>query len=118
MIIVAWLVSEWLPKRSEFAAVGFVAGLVSEWLSKSSEFTRVGSAVDVGFLLSGLGLYENGFQKALNLWVLVPLARLAFIIGAGLVCEWISKRFEFAGVGSAVEVGFYYRGLACIRMDL
>ena len=27
-----------------------------------------------------------------------------------------SKSFEFAGVGSAVEVGFDYRSLACIRM--
>ena len=112
MIIVAWLVSEWFSKRSEFAGVGIVAWLVSEWLSESSEFAGV------GFLLSGLGLYENGFQKVLNLWVLVPLSRLAFIIGAWLVLEWISKRFEFAGVGSAVEVGFYYRGLTCIRMDL
>ena len=118
MIIVAWLVSECLSKRSEFADVGFVAWLVSEWLSKSSAFAGVGSAVEVGFLLSGLGSYENRFQKVLNLWVLVPLSRLAFIIGAWLVLEWISKKFEFAGVGSAVEVGFYYRGLTCIRMDL
>ena len=29
----------------------------------------------------------------------------------------ISKSSEFASVGSAVEVGFYYRGLACIRMN-
>ena len=55
---------------------------------------------------SGLGLYENGFLKVLNLWVLAPLSRLAFIIEAWLALEWISKSFEFAGVGSAVEVGF------------
>ena len=49
LIVVAWLVLEWLSKRSEFAGVGFVAWLASEWLSKSSEFAGVGSAVEVGF---------------------------------------------------------------------
>ena len=33
-------------------------------------------------LLSGLGLYSNGFLKVLNLRVLAPLSRLAFVIGA------------------------------------
>ena len=55
------------------------------------------------------GLHENGFLKVLNLWMLAPLSRLAFIIGAWLVLEWISKNFEFVGFGSAVEVGFDYR---------
>ena len=41
--------------------------------------------------------------------VLAPLSRLAFIIGAWLVLEWISKSSEFAGVGCAVEVGFIIR---------
>ena len=36
------------------------------------------------------------------------------IIWTWLVLHWISKNSEFAGVGSAVEVGFDYRGLACI----
>ena len=49
--------------------------------------------------------------------MLAPLSRLAFIIGAWLVFESISKSSELAGVGSAVEVGLYYWGLACIRMD-
>ena len=43
---------------------------------------------------------------------------LAFIIGAWLVLEWISKKSEFAGAGSAVEVGLYYWVFACIRMDI
>ena len=38
--------------------------------------------------------------------MLAPLSRLAFLIGAWLVLEWISKNFEFVGFGSAVEVGF------------
>ena len=49
--------------------------------------------------------------------MLAPLSKLAFIIGAWLVLEWISESSEFAGVGSAVEVGFDYRGLACITGD-
>ena len=50
--------------------------------------------------------------------MLALLSRLASSIGALLVVEWISKSSGFAGVGSAVKVDFYYRGLACIRMDL
>ena len=78
--------------------------------------------------MSGLGLYSNGFLKVLNLRVLAPLSRLAFLIGTWLVLERIFKSSEFAGVGSAVEVGFYnvgtavevgfyYRGLACTKMS-
>ena len=36
------------------------------------------------------------------------------IIGAWLVLIEMSKSSEFVGVGSTVEVGFDYRGLACI----
>ena len=36
------------------------------------------------------------------------------IIGAWLILYGISKSSEFAAVGSAVEVCFYYRGLAWI----
>ena len=45
--------------------MAFIIGawLVSEWLPKSSEVARVGSTVEVGFLLSALGLHENGFLK-------------------------------------------------------
>ena len=81
-----------------------VAWLVSQWLFESSEFERVGSAVEVGFLLSRLGLYENGYLIVLNLGVLAPLSRLAFVIETGLVLRWISQCPQFAGVGSAVEV--------------
>ena len=63
------------------------------------------------FLLSGFGLYENGFLRVLHLRVLATRWRLAFIIGAWLVFERMSQKIEFAG-------GFYYRGSACIRMDL
>ena len=109
-------------------------------------------------MLSGPGLYDNGFPKVLNLRVLAPLSKLAFIIGAWLVLEcisensecvgvggiskssnlrvmappsrlaliigaWfvlqgISKSFGFAGVGSAVEVGLYYWGVVCIKIDV
>ena len=65
----------------------------------------------------GAWLVSDGFLKVLNLLMLAPLSRLAFIIGAWLVLEWISKSSEFAGVASAVEVGLYHWGLACIRMD-
>ena len=108
-----------------------VAWLVSQWLFESSEFERVGSAVEVGFLLSRLGLYENGYLIVLNLWVLGPLSRLAFVIEAGLVCIkmdfsktsicgcWLCCRGPLwrlpliigacigMDVGSAVEDGFY-----------
>ena len=82
-------------------------------ISNSSEFAGIGSAVEVGFY----GLYQNGFLKVANLQVLAPLSRLALTLVAWLVSAWISKVFEFAGIGSAVEVGFDYRILACIRMD-
>ena len=65
----------------------------------------------------GLGFYWNGFLKVLNLWVLAPLSRLAFIIGAWLVFEGISKSSEFVGVGFAGEPGLYYWRLAFIEMD-
>ena len=35
------------------------------------------------------------------------------ITGAWFVLQEISKSSEFAGVGSAVEVGFDYEGLVC-----
>ena len=50
-------------------------------------------------MLSGPGLYDNGFPKVLNLGVLAPLSRLAFIIGAWLVLECISENSECVGVG-------------------
>ena len=90
-------------------------------------------------LLSGRGFYWNGLLKVLTLQVLALLSSLAFIgffIGAWLLLEWISKTSEvgfyyrarlvlecisksseFVGVGSAVEVGLYYWGLACVGMD-
>ena len=37
-------------------------------------------------------------------------------MGLGLYCGF-SKSSELAGVGSAVEIGFDYRGLACITAD-
>ena len=57
--------------------------------------------------------------------MLVPLSRLAFIIGAWLVLEWISKSSEFAGIGVLnlrvlallSKLPFCYRGVACMRMD-
>ena len=57
MIIVAWLVSEWISKSSEFAGVGSAVGvafLIGTWLmlrlsSESSEVAGVGSAVEVRF---------------------------------------------------------------------
>ena len=62
-------------------------------------------------MLSRLGLYWNGFFKVLNLRVLAPLSRMAFIIGAWLVSEWLPKSSEFARVGSTVEVGFLLSAL-------
>ena len=41
-------------------------------------------------------------------------SRWALIIGAWLVLVEICKSSEFADAGSTVEVGFDYRGLACI----
>ena len=65
---------------------------------------------------SGLALQYRVFLKVLNLRLLASLSGLALIIGACLALRGISKSSEFAGVGSAVVVGFYYRGMACIRM--
>ena len=97
-----------------------LAVIISVWLvcvlpsiSKSSEFAGIGSAVEVGFY----GLYQNGFLKVANLQLLAPLSRLTSIIVAWLVSEWISKKIEFADVGSAVVAGLGYRSLASIRMD-
>ena len=59
----------------------------------------------------------RGFLKVLNLRVLAPPSRLALLIGAWFVLQGISKSSEFAGVGSAVEVGFDYPGMVCITRD-
>ena len=50
------------------------------------------------------------------LFSLTP-SRLALIIGTWFVLQGISKSSKFAGVGSAVEVGFEYRGMFCITRD-
>ena len=67
--------------------------------------------------MSGLGLYYRAFLKVLNLQVLAPPSRLALIIGAWFVFEGFSKTSEFAGIGSAVEIGFDYQGLVSITGD-
>ena len=84
------------------------AWFVLQGISKISEFVVVGSAVEVGLDYRGLGCITGG----LNLRVSAPPSRLALIIRAWLVLMEISKSSEFAGVGSTVEVGFDYRGLA------
>ena len=90
-------------------------------------------------------MYQNEFLTVLNLRVLAPLSRLAFIVVAWLVSGWISKSSEFADDGSAVEaglsvvawigsewfsksaelagisaveIGFDFRSLACIGMNV
>ena len=62
-------------------------------------------------------MYYWKFLKFLNLRVLALPSRWALTIGAWLVLMEISKSSEFVGVGSAVKVGFHYRGLACITRD-
>ena len=62
-------------------------------------------------------MYYRGFPKVLNLRVLAPPSKLALIIGAWFVLLEISRSSELAGVGSAIEVGFDYRGLVCITWD-
>ena len=55
--------------------------------------------------------------KVLSLRVLAPPSRLAFNIGTWLKVMKNYKSSEFAGVGSTVEVGFDYRGLARSNRD-
>ena len=84
---------------------------------KSSEFAGVGSAVTVGFDYQGVACMcvLPSISKTSEFAGL--LSWLALIILAWLVSEWISKSSELAGIGSAAEVGYHYRNLACIRMD-
>ena len=49
--------------------------------------------------------------------MLAPPSRLALIIGAWFVFEGFSKTSEFAGIGSAVEIGFDYQGVVSITGD-
>ena len=50
--------------------------------------------------------------------MLAPPPRLAQIIRAWVVLlPVVSKSCAFAGVGSAVEVGFDYRDMVCIKRD-
>ena len=58
------------------------------------------------------GLYHRAFV-IVNLRMVSPPSKSALIMGAWLVLQG----FEFAGVGSAVEVGFDYRGWPCITGD-
>ena len=60
----------------------------------------------------------KGFLKVLNLRALAPPSRLALIIEAWFVSQEIYKSSELVTVGAAVEVGFDYRGLACITLGL
>ena len=57
------------------------------------------------------------FLKVLNSQALALPSMLALIIMAWLILMEISRSSAFAGVGSTVEVGFFYRGLACINGD-
>ena len=49
--------------------------------------------------------------------MLAPPSRLALIIGAWFVLQGTSKSSEFAGVGSANEVGFDHGGMICITKE-
>ena len=57
------------------------------------------------------------FLKALNLRSLALPSGLPLFIGDRLVSKEISKSSQLASVGSTVEVGFDYLGLACIKRD-
>ena len=59
-------------------------------------------------------MFYKVFLKVLSLRVFAPPSRLALIIWAWFVLQGISKNSKFAGVGSAVEVGFDYQGLVCM----
>ena len=50
--------------------------------------------------------------------MLAPLSRLVLSVVAWLGLEWFSKSAELAGIGSAVEIGFDFRSLACIGMNV
>ena len=63
-------------------------------------------------------MYYKESLKVLKLRVLAPPSRLALIIEAWFVSQEIYKSSEFVSVGAAVEVGFDYRGLACITLGL
>ena len=60
-------------------------------------------------------MYNKGL--VLNLRALAPPSRLATIIGAWFVLQWIPKSSEFASVGSAIKAGFDYRSSVCIAGD-
>ena len=56
-------------------------------------------------------MYYGDFLKVR---LLALPSRMALIIRVWLYYEVFSKSSEFVGVRSAAEVGFVYRGLACI----
>ena len=58
-----------------------------------------------------------GILKVVNSRVLALLSRLALFMWAWLELMGISQSSEFAGAASTVEVGFDYRGVACIHGD-
>ena len=76
-----------------------------------------GSTVEVGFDYRGLACITGDFLKVLNLRALALPSRLALNIGTWLKVMKNFKSSEFAGVGSTVEVGFDYRGLARSNRD-
>ena len=49
--------------------------------------------------------------------MLAPLSRLVLSVVAWIGSEWFSKSAELAGIG-AVEIGFDFRSLACIGMNV
>ena len=83
-------------------------------ISQSSEFAGVASTVEAGFDDWGVACIhgDRRFLKVLSLRMMAPPSRLALNIGTWLEVAEVFKSSEFASVGSTVEVGFHYRGLA------
>ena len=87
---------------------------VLQGISKNSE-SRVLAPPSRLALITRAWFVLQGISKSLSLRLLAPPSRSALIDGAGFVLQ--GMRFEFACVGSAVEIGFDYRGLHCITKD-
>ena len=93
------------------------AWIVLEWISERSDFAGACSAVEVSFHYQGWACVRMDFKKIRICGCWLRCRGWPILLGLGLYWNGFLKVLNLLGGGSAVEVGSYSWGVACIRMD-